>query len=82
MAAMLLFSVVVIVVFVRLGRGEAGSDGGSWMAVEAVSGGGGVVSLVMVYFERTVRSVWEQYRGPMRLDRKHPLNASRSILVE
>lgn len=35
MAAMLLFSVVVVV-FVRLGRGEAGSDGGSWIAVAVV----------------------------------------------
>ena len=35
MDAMLLFSVAVVV-FVRLGRGEAGSDGGSWVAVAAV----------------------------------------------
>lgn len=41
-------------VFVRFGRGEAGRDGGSWKTVAAGSvdaagsGGGGVVSLVIV----------------------------------
>lgn len=34
MAAMLLFPDVAV--FVRLGRGEAGSDGGSWIAVAVV----------------------------------------------
>lgn len=79
--AMLLLS-VAIVVFVRLGRGEAGSEGGSWMAVaavEAISGGGGVVSLVMVYFEWIARSLWEDVLDPMGLNKNHPLTASRNI---
>lgn len=37
------------------------------------------MSLVMVYFEHAVKNLWEEYRCPMGLDEKHPLNASRSI---
>lgn len=54
--AMLLSSVVLVLllsVLVRLGSGEAGSDGGSRLAVVAegagFASGGGVVSLVMIW---------------------------------
>lgn len=33
----------------------------------------------MVYFERKARILWEEFRGPMGLNKNHPLNASRSI---
>jgi hypothetical protein len=39
----------VVEVLVRLARGEAGREGGSWVVVVVVSLGGGVVSLVMIW---------------------------------
>jgi hypothetical protein len=52
-SVLLLAAVAVAVVFGRLGRGEAGSEGGSWevgiAAEDAVNdSGGGVVSFAMV----------------------------------
>lgn len=38
-----------------------------------------MVSLVMVCVGRRARSLWEEFRGPMGLNKNHPLNASRSI---
>jgi hypothetical protein len=71
-------------VFVRLGRGEVGSDGGSWKTVAAGSveaagsGGGGVVSLVIVAKIGYEKSVERGSQVSMSVLLKcHPLYAGR-----
>ena len=46
--------------FGRLARGDAGREGGSWVAdVVVVSRGGGVASLVMIWENRDLERNWK-----------------------